>query len=279
MELIIIRPHQGRSYASPVRPTMSPYSKITTDSLSSELTFDEWRGVILQRIIRPALLLHVINHYTTCCFEQLCDPAPLFAIIGAPYRCSSPPKAENVATPLQMLHRYAPKDTRFRSHADVKWPCNSVASGKDRIHRSAYYSAHNYTERATLKAWRALYTEICATLNWHYSAELNENPQKIIVMCSTYICKISTKFSIYIQPLDVSLPAAPSSGALLLPLGAHCTAPNLPLSLRSCARHAGPWGLGNRLGSRAFTGHKTKNSCYKTDKILRLVSKMKNVLL
>jgi len=27
--------------ASPVRPTMSPYIKITTDSLSSELTFDE----------------------------------------------------------------------------------------------------------------------------------------------------------------------------------------------------------------------------------------------
>jgi len=27
--------------ASPVRPTMSPYIKMTTDSLSSELTFDE----------------------------------------------------------------------------------------------------------------------------------------------------------------------------------------------------------------------------------------------
>ena len=54
--------------ASPVRPTMSPYIKMTTDSLSSELTFDEWRGVILQRITRPTLLLHVINHYTTCCF-------------------------------------------------------------------------------------------------------------------------------------------------------------------------------------------------------------------
>jgi len=27
--------------ASPVRPTMSPYTKMTTDSLSSELTFDE----------------------------------------------------------------------------------------------------------------------------------------------------------------------------------------------------------------------------------------------
>jgi len=26
---------------SPVRPTMSPYIKMTTDSLSSELTFDE----------------------------------------------------------------------------------------------------------------------------------------------------------------------------------------------------------------------------------------------
>jgi len=26
--------------------------------------------------------------------------APLFAIIGAPYHCSSPPKAENVVTPL-----------------------------------------------------------------------------------------------------------------------------------------------------------------------------------
>ena len=45
-----------------------PYIKMTTDSLSSELTFDEWHGVILQRIIRPTLLLHVINHYTTCCF-------------------------------------------------------------------------------------------------------------------------------------------------------------------------------------------------------------------
>jgi len=27
--------------ASPVRPTMSPYIKMATDSLSSELTFDE----------------------------------------------------------------------------------------------------------------------------------------------------------------------------------------------------------------------------------------------
>jgi len=27
--------------ASPVHPTMSPYIKMTTDSLSSELTFDE----------------------------------------------------------------------------------------------------------------------------------------------------------------------------------------------------------------------------------------------
>jgi len=54
--------------ASSVRPTMSPYIKVSTDSLSSEMTFDEWRGVILQRIIRPTLLLHVINHYTTCCF-------------------------------------------------------------------------------------------------------------------------------------------------------------------------------------------------------------------
>ena len=27
--------------ASPVRPTMSPYIKMTTDSLSSELTFDD----------------------------------------------------------------------------------------------------------------------------------------------------------------------------------------------------------------------------------------------
>ena len=36
-----------RGDASPVRPTMSPYIKVTTDiSLSSELTFDEWRGVI-----------------------------------------------------------------------------------------------------------------------------------------------------------------------------------------------------------------------------------------
>jgi len=41
---------------------------MTTDSLSSELTFDELRGVILQRITRPTLLLHVTNHYTTCCF-------------------------------------------------------------------------------------------------------------------------------------------------------------------------------------------------------------------
>jgi len=33
--------HGGVGDASPVRPTMSPYIKITTDSLSSELTFDE----------------------------------------------------------------------------------------------------------------------------------------------------------------------------------------------------------------------------------------------
>jgi len=38
---------QGRSHrgdtgdASPVRPTMSPYIKMITDNLSSELTFDE----------------------------------------------------------------------------------------------------------------------------------------------------------------------------------------------------------------------------------------------
>ena len=51
--------------ASPVRPTMSPYIKVTTDSLSSKLTFDEWRGVILQRTTRPTLPLHVIKHYTT----------------------------------------------------------------------------------------------------------------------------------------------------------------------------------------------------------------------
>ena len=59
---------RGVATASPVRPTMSPYIKMTTDSLSSELTFDEWRGVILQRIVRPTLLLHVIHHYTTYCF-------------------------------------------------------------------------------------------------------------------------------------------------------------------------------------------------------------------
>jgi len=83
--------------ASPVRPIMSPlYIKMTTDSLSSELTFDEWRGVILQRIIRPTLLLHVINHLlflTTLrsgaliCYRR----RPISLLVS---------KAENVATPL-----------------------------------------------------------------------------------------------------------------------------------------------------------------------------------
>jgi len=59
---------QGRSHRGghggrvPRAPYYVPYIKMTTDSLSSELTFDEWRGVIFQRIIRPTLLLHVINH-------------------------------------------------------------------------------------------------------------------------------------------------------------------------------------------------------------------------
>ena len=57
------RGHGGRVPRAPIG-----YIKMTTDSLSSELTFDEWRGVILQRITRPTLLLHVISHYTTCCF-------------------------------------------------------------------------------------------------------------------------------------------------------------------------------------------------------------------
>jgi len=65
---------QGRSHRGghggcvPRAPYYVPLHQMTTDSLSSELTFDEWHGVILQRIIRPKLLLHVINHYTTCCF-------------------------------------------------------------------------------------------------------------------------------------------------------------------------------------------------------------------
>ena len=58
--------HGGRVPRAPYHVPI--YIKITTDSLSSDLTFDEWRGVILQHIIRPTLLLHVINHYTTCCF-------------------------------------------------------------------------------------------------------------------------------------------------------------------------------------------------------------------
>jgi len=36
---------------------------------------------------------------TIILLAELCDPAPLFAIIGAPYHCSSP-KAESVATTL-----------------------------------------------------------------------------------------------------------------------------------------------------------------------------------
>jgi len=142
--------HQGRSHRGghggrvPRAPYHVPYIKMTTDGLSSELSFDEWHGVTLQRIITdavsvrvfyvargdsrvcchvvmfcvlrvfvfsilpqfeaeilkhpgcvpvysvplPTLLLHVINHYTTCCFRQLCDPAPLFAIISSSSSCS-----------------------------------------------------------------------------------------------------------------------------------------------------------------------------------------------
>jgi len=55
-------PRGTRGTRPPCALPCPPYIKMTTDSLSSELTFDEWRGVILQRIIRPTLLLRVITH-------------------------------------------------------------------------------------------------------------------------------------------------------------------------------------------------------------------------
>jgi len=118
--------HQGRSHRGghggrvPRAPYHVPYIKMTTDSLSSELSFDEWHGVILQRIIRPTLLLHVINHYTTCCFWQLCDPAPLFAIIGAPYHCSSPQRRKRGYAPG--CHGNVLRSLQWKCLLWIGWP-------------------------------------------------------------------------------------------------------------------------------------------------------------
>ena len=73
---------------------------MTTDSLSLELTFDERRGVILQRITRSTLLLHVINHYTILAvFNNFAIRRP-YLLSKAPHIIARPPKAENVATPM-----------------------------------------------------------------------------------------------------------------------------------------------------------------------------------
>jgi len=63
------RNHRGRHGGRvPRAPYHVPPTSKWQQTVYLRNWLDEWRGVVLQRIIRSTQLLHVINHYTTCCF-------------------------------------------------------------------------------------------------------------------------------------------------------------------------------------------------------------------
>jgi len=115
----------------------------------------------------------------TWCFKQLCDLAPLFAIIGAPYHCFVPPKAENVATPLISSTNPRYGQVAEASCCDVGWisaehggRCSwSVAKKTGSMYPCRRWSL--WTLAVTLPAWHSS----CHTSQLVFFRATNGNPR------------------------------------------------------------------------------------------------------